>query len=92
MSNGKPTPEALDDLYGALAKDLAGLIQEGTATAADRSVALALLKQAGVVAAVRPGPINDLAKAANEADDPFDEDDEIARQASIFSGPSAGRA
>lgn len=86
----KATQEQLEELHGALAKELARRIKEGSATAADLSVALNLLNKSGVVSLVTPGtPANILDDAM---DAPFDEDAEIERQSAIFSGPAHGRA
>lgn len=90
--SGLPDEEKLKGLLGALADDLAERIKDKTATAADRAVALNLLLKTGTVALVTPGsPQNNVLEALDDAG-PFDEEAEIERQQSIFSGPSAGRA
>lgn len=91
MSEQKPSSDALEALYGLLAEDLAKRLKDGTATAADRAVALNLLRQTGVVGLVKPGsPERTVAEALAEDDTPFDADEEFERQRRLFSG--AGRS
>ncbi|MDP3869934.1 hypothetical protein [Phenylobacterium sp.] len=88
----RATEDALSALHAALAKSLAAKIEDGTATAADLSVARAFLKENGITAIVAPrSPLSALKGALEEAD-PFDDDEEIAAQRAIFSGAPAGRA
>lgn len=87
----KASQDALSDLHAALAKALADKIRDGTATAADLAVAKGFLKDNGITADLRPGsPLQSILDANDDA--PFDEDEEIERQAAIFSGPVSGRA
>lgn len=76
MSQSKATTEALDALHGALAENLKIKIADGTATAADLSVARQFLKDNGIDAVPRPGnPISELAKSL-----PFPSADDIAAE------------
>jgi len=85
----KATNDALSALHGALATALADKIKEGTATAADLSVAKAFLKDNGITATPVPGsPLANLLDTAPDA--PFDEDAELDKQRAIFSGAPSG--
>lgn len=60
----KATTTALDDLHGALAKQLIDKIKTGEATAADLNVARQFLKDNGIDAVPREAsPLTDLAKS-----------------------------
>jgi len=86
----KASTDALSALHAALATALASRIMDGTATAADLSVAKGFLKDNGITAALAPGtPTANLLDALGNQ--PFDEDDELERQKQIFSGSSAGQ-
>lgn len=76
MSNSKATTELLDALHGALADKLKAKILDGTATAADLSVARQFLKDNGIDAIARPGsPLDGLVKSL-----PFPSADDIAAE------------
>lgn len=58
----KASKQALDALHGAIAKALADKIADGTATAADLSVARQFLKDNGIDGIAAPGsPLKSLA-------------------------------
>lgn len=91
MTKKKATQDSLSELHGLLAEEFAKRIREGTATAADLAAAKAFLKDNGITADLRPGnPLQSILDTQDDA--PFDEDEEIERQAAIFSGPVSGRA
>lgn len=74
MTKKTATEEALEDLHSALARQLAERIKDGTATAADLSVARQFLKDNGIDAQPREGsPTDDLRNAL-----PFPSADSIA--------------
>jgi hypothetical protein len=73
-NHGKATEEALGDLHGALATALADKIRDGTATAADFSVARQFLKDNGIDAIPTAG--NGIGKLAEQLPFKSDEDEE----------------
>lgn len=72
----KATEEALDALHGQLAKSLKDRIADGSATAADLSVARQFLKDNGIDAVPKKGsPLDDLKNSL-----PFPDADGVSRE------------
>lgn len=86
----RATDDALGGLHEALAKALALKIAEGTATAADLAVAAKFLKDNNITAVPAVG--SPMRKLVDQLDEPFDEDAEIERLTSVFTGPISGTA
>ena len=64
MKSKKASTEALEDLHGAIARSLIAKIEDGTATAADLSVARQFLRDNGIDAIPREAsPLHELAKS-----------------------------
>lgn len=81
----------VNSLFDKLADALVDRLGSEDVKAADMAVALAFLKATGAVQQVTPGtPANRVLNALPGDDDPFNDEDEIARQRSIFSGPQRG--
>ncbi len=78
-------------LFDKLADALVEKLGSADCKAADMAVALAFLKATGAVQQVTPGtPANRVLNALPTEEDPFDDEEEIARQRAIFSGPQRG--